>query len=427
MLIPMTEGRTMDQARPTRWMTRTVPGFCLLLALAGRVDAQLAAGSFPSASPETAGLSSVKLREAMDSVRSWTLHDRIMGGILLVIRNGSIVFHEAAGWSDKERDLPLRIDQVVSMRSMTKPLVGTAVLMLIEEGRLRLDDRVSLYLPSFDNDRSREITVFQLLTHTSGITGEIYNDQDGTGTPYRSLREAVDSVGSKGPALTPGTQYSCSDPGTSTLGALIAQVSGMSAESFIRRRLLEPLGMIDSRLVLPLDDPLRPRIASTYRRENGQWARYWDNTQPVAVPFFRASGGLWSTAMDYARFMAMMLHRGRFDSLQILDPASVDLALQPHAAYVYSPDQQKERDRFYGLHWIVYTDRYRSVEPPFSAGTFEHSGSDGTLAWADPSRGLILIYLTQSRGQDTRNDLLRLVYASFTPTDPEPTGTPDPP
>jgi len=192
----------------------------------------------------------------------------------------------------------------------------------------------------------------------------------------------------------------------------------MPAEEFIQRRLLVPLGMTDSRLDLPLDDPLRPRVASTYRRENGRWARYWDNTQPLAVPFFRASGGLWSTSLDYARFMMMMLQRGRFEGQQILAQASVDLALQPHAAYVYTAQQQRERDRFYGLHWSVYTDRYRPVAPPFSAGIFEHAGSDGTLAWVDPSRGLILIYITQSRGQNTRNDLLRLVYAAFTASRP---------
>jgi len=410
----------MNPARVRRCVPCTVPALALalVLAVAGRAIAQTSGSPFPAAAPESVGLSSAKLREAMDSVRSWSERERIMGGSLLVIRNGTMVFHEAAGWADKERGLPLRTDHVVSMRSMTKPLVGTAVMMLIEDGRLRLEDRVSRYLPSFDNGRSRDITIFQLLTHTSGITGEIYNDQNGTGTPYRSLREAVDSVGVRGPTLPPGTQYSYSAPGTSTLGAIITEVSGMPAEEFIRRRLLTPLGMTDSRLDLPLDDPLRPRVASTYRRENGRWARYWDNTQPLAVPFFRASGGLWSTSLDYARFIMMMLQRGRFEGQQILAQASVELALRPHAAYVYTAEQQRGRDRFYGLHWTVYTDRYRPVDPPFAAGIFEHAGSDGTLAWADPSRGLILIYITQSRGQDTRNDLLRLVYAAFTATRP---------
>jgi CubicO group peptidase (beta-lactamase class C family) len=114
--------------------------------------------------------------------------------------------------------------------------------------------------------------------------------------------------------------------------------------------------------------------------------------------------------------MMMMLQRGRYESRSLLSPSSVDLALQPHAAYVYSAEQQKERDRFYGLHWTVYTDRYRPVAAPFSPGIFEHAGSDGTLAWADPSREMILIYITQSRGHNTRNDLLRLIYAAFPPT-----------
>jgi len=400
-------------------LSRRVPlrfaAVLLACVVSSPLAAQRAREPFPAATPESVGMSSIRLREAMDSVRSWTQQERIMGGTLLVIRRGRMVFHEAAGWADKDRGEALRTDHVVSMRSMTKPLVGSAVMMLIEEGRLRLEDRVSQYLPSFDNARSREITIFQLLTHTSGITGEIYNDQNGTGTPYRTLREAVDAVGQKGPSLPPGTQYSYSDPGTSTLGALIAQVSGMASEDFIGRRLLEPLGMTDSRLLLHANDPLRPRTASTYRRENGRWARYWDNTMPLAVPFFRASGGLWSTSLDYARFMAMMLARGEYDSKRFLSRASIDLALQPHAAYVYSSAEQKERDRFYALHWTVYTDRYRPVAPPFAAGIFEHAGSDGTLAWADPSRELILIYITQSRGHNTRNDLLRLVYAAFVP------------
>jgi CubicO group peptidase (beta-lactamase class C family) len=220
-------------------------------------------------------------------------------------------------------------------------------------------------------------------------------------------------VGVKGPTSKPGTQYSYSDPGTSTLGAVIAQVSGMSAEDFIQRRILNPLGMKDSYLLVPDAPQARSRFAATYRRENERWFRYWDNTQPMIVPFFRASGGLWSTSLDYARFMTMMLQRGRFDSKRLLDSATVALALQPHSAYVFTPEQQRERQQFYALHWIVYTDRYRAVAAPFSPGIFEHSGSDGTEALADPARGLVLIYLTQSRGHDTRRDLVRLVYAAL--------------
>jgi CubicO group peptidase (beta-lactamase class C family) len=220
----------------------------------------------------------------------------------------------------------------------------------------------------------------------------------------------VDAVGERGPSFAPGTQYSYSDPGTSTLGAVIAEVAGMPAETFLQRRILDPLGMDDSRLVLPLDDPIRPRVTSTYRRAGEGWERYWDNTQPVAVPFFRASGGLWSTSLEYARFMTMMMHHGRTDTGRLLDSATVALAIEPHAAYVYPPAERATRDRYYGLHWSVLTDRYGPVGEPFAPGTFEHAGSDGTVAWADPARDLLVIYLTQSRGHDTRMPLLRLVY-----------------
>ncbi len=141
---------------------------------------------FAAAVAEDVGMSSAKLRDATAIMKTWVDEGRMVGGSLLVIRNGTTALREAVGWSDRERGIPLRTDHIVNMRSMTKPLVGTAVLMLREEGKLQLEDRVSKYLPSFDNAKSREITVYQLLTHTSGIKGSIYV---ATGrTPYIGSR-----------------------------------------------------------------------------------------------------------------------------------------------------------------------------------------------------------------------------------------------
>lgn len=368
--------------------------------------------TFPRAAAEEVGMSSEKLRGVVTTVQKWVDDDRIVGAILLVIRNGRTALHEAVGWSDRERKLPMRTDHIVSMRSMTKPLVGAAALILREEGKLKLEDRVSQFLPSFDNPKARDITIFQLLTHTSGIRGEIYVATGGS--HYKTLREAVDAVGAKGPDFAPGTDYFYSDPGTSTVGAVIADRAGMPSEDFIRTRILEPLGMKDSFLVDDPASPLRARVAAAYRRErDGPWIRYWDNTMPPVVPFFRASGGLYSTAIDYARFMAAMLGQGTLGNVRILAPESVKLATQPHADYVYRQSRREQMDRFYGLNWEVRTDKYRTVEAPFTAGTFSHAGSDGTLAWADPTRNLIVIYITQSRGTDTRMDFMRQVYGSF--------------
>lgn len=407
----MSENRAMRYGLRVRHIMRCV--FPVAFVAVSNISAAQRAHVFPTARAEDVGMSSGKLGEAVGTVKKWVADERIIGAVMLVIREGKLVLYEAAGWSDRERKIPMRTDHIVSMRSMTKPLVGTAALMLREEGKLQLDDKVSQYLQSFDNPKSRDITLFQLLTHTSGIKGDIYVATGGT--QYKTLREAVDDVGAKGPEFPPGTDYFYSDPGTSTVGALIAERSGMPAEDFIRTRILEPLGMKDSFLVDDPASPLRARVAAAYQRapDRGPWQRYWDNTMPPIVPFFRASGGLYSTAMDYARFMAAMLGGGQLDGVKLLSPESVALATQPHADYVFSSERRAELDRFYGFNWEVRTDKYRTVEAPFSSGIFSHSGSDGTNAWADPTRSLIIVWITQSRGNDTRLEFIRLVYGSL--------------
>ncbi len=348
----------------------------------------------------------------MDSVSAWVEADEIVGAVVLVVHRGRTVLHRAAGMADRERGIPMRTDHIVRMRSMTKPLVGTAALMLVEEGRLSLDDRVAEHLPAFDNPRSREITVFQLLTHTSGLTGSIYATAEGT--PFQTLREAVDSVGVRGPTFEPGTDYSYSDPGSSTLAALVAEIAGEPAEDVIRRRILEPLEMESSLLFLTEDHPLRERVASTYRRPEGSgdedgdggWVKYWDNTMPQVMPFFRGSGGLYSTAADYARFLAAMKNGGRLGEVRLLEEETVARATSPRADGVFPPDSLETMETVYGLHWTAFTDRAAPVSP----GSFGHGGSDGTYAWVDPALDLIAVYLTQSRGTETRARFRELVY-----------------
>ena len=367
--------------------------------------------SFPESRAEDVAMSSEKLRHVVERVEEWVMTDEIVGAVMLVIRHGYVVLEESVGWSDREKEISMKVDHIFRMRSMTKPFVGTAILMLLEEGRLQLQDKVSRFLPSFDNSKSSEITIYQLLTHTSGITGSIYDTLEGT--KYTSLREAVDEVGKMGPSFPPGTDYYYSDPGSSTLGALIEEVSGLAAEDFIQKRILDPLGMKDSFTNLHPDDPRRSRVASTYRKEGDKWTKYWDNNQPQLLPFFRASGGLYSTALDYAKFMAMMLQKGRLGQRQLLSPLTIQLAIRPHSEYVYDTASLRQRSSFYGLHWSVVADKYRSIPNLKSPGSFGHGGSDGTLAWADPEQDLILVYLTQSRGGQTGGRFRSLVYAAI--------------
>ena len=148
--------------------------FVLALALGFPLPvlAQEHASPFFRSSPEDVGMSSERLRHVVNTVQEWVNNDEIVGAIMLVIRHDKVVLHEAVGWSDREKNIPMERGTIVQMRSMTKPLTGTAVLMLMEEGRLLLDDKVSRYLPSFDNPRSKNITVYQLLTRRSWINAQ---------------------------------------------------------------------------------------------------------------------------------------------------------------------------------------------------------------------------------------------------------------
>ncbi len=153
--------------------------------------------------------------------------------------------------------------------------------------------------------------------------------------------------------------------------------------------------------------------------EPGNWNIRFDNSEFPIAQYFQPSTGLLSTAIDYANFMSMMLHGGRFGTRQLLSPAAVKLATSPHSEYVYDAASlfvlrnQRETWRFYGLHWNVLTDKYGLIPGLASSGSFGHGGVQGTYAGADPQQDLIFIYLTQSRGHQTRWRFVNLVHAAI--------------
>ncbi len=349
----------------------------------------IADSAFSYARPEEVGISSATLEGLVRLVGGWVSDGQIIGAEFMLVKDRKIVLHEAIGWNDIERGFPMRRNSIFRMRSMTKPFTGTSVLILQEEGKLNLDDRVSSYLPSFDNDLSREITLRQLLTHTGGYV------QGGFPAPfysYGSLREVVDAVGAAGPQHPPGGDYRYSDVGSATLGAVVEQVSGMPVERFIESRILEPLGMVDTHTRFSIDAPWADRMNSTYRRSDGSdWTKYWDNTREQRFPFFRASGGLYCTTLDYARFLAAFMDGGMAGGTRILSEASVGEALSPGP---YNPE--------YGLHWML--PRMSDLE---DVKVFGHGGSDGTIAYAIPELDFMVLYFTQSRGNRTLQAFVR--------------------
>ncbi|UCC72940.1 MAG: beta-lactamase family protein [Gemmatimonadota bacterium] len=315
------------------------------------------------------------------------MEDRaIVGGEFMLVKDRRIVFHTALGRSDKERGIPLERNSIYRIRSMTKPFTGTAILLLMEEGKLALDDRVSLYLPSWDNDRSREITIRQLLTHTSGLSESGY---PGTPWEYPSLRALVDAIGEMGPEHPPGSRFQYSNLGSASLGAVAAEVSGMSLEQFFETRIFEPLGLEDTYTHFTPEASWAPRMNSTYWWNGTEWEKYWDNTMEQLYPFLRGAGGLYSTVFDYTRFLMVWMDLGLYSGGRLLSEETALDALWARPADEFG---------YYGYQWQIWNT------PEYADGhaVFGHGGYNGTVAAAVQDRDSLILYFTQSTETDTR-------------------------
>jgi CubicO group peptidase (beta-lactamase class C family) len=357
------------------------------------LTASLEESPFPPAAPEDVGLDAAKLTALADLATGWVEDDRIVGAELLIVKNRRTVLHRTVGWSDREARIPMHRRSLFRLRSMTKPFTGTAALMLVEEGKLALDAPVSRYLPSWDNERSGRITVEQLLTHHSGF------EQGGWPAPaasYPNLRAVVDAAGEQGPQHPPGERFLYSDANSFTLGALVAQLSGMPIERFIETRILAPLGLDDTHIGVPPGSAWADRVHPTYvHDEDGRWTKYWMPADGDDVfPYFRASGGLLSTALDYARWLAAWMDGTRLESGgRLLSGETVTRALTSY---------RNDGGGGYGYQWEI-----EGSDPL----VFGHGGSDGTLGLAVPAEDLIVIYFTQSRGSGTTDEWNEAVRA----------------
>jgi CubicO group peptidase (beta-lactamase class C family) len=395
-------------------LTVACDGVAPLLAPTGAPPEAPPATATPAPGPvaeevteQTQGITPEALAELRQIVEDFVADGKVVGAELAIIEDRQVLLHEAFGWSDQERETPLEIDALYNIRSMTKPIVGTAVLMLVDEGKLALDDRVADYLPAFDNDASRNITVEHLLTHRSGLPLTILTSFE----DFPTLRSLADAAGQQGPDFPPGSDFQYSDTGTEVLGALIEVVAGVSLDQFLQERILDPLRMNDTLTLVDSQDPRAGRIASAFLGSPGNWSLFWQAGDEPIYPYTMGSQSLYSTIMDYARFLAFWMDGGQVDGRQLLSQAAVDRALTP-VSDSGMPGGFPGLRLNYGQLWIVYVPQ----DAPEGAGEmtlFGHSGSDGTWAWVWPDRDLMVFYFTQSRGQGTgiglEGDLYRLL------------------
>ena len=352
--------------------------------------------SFEPATPESEGLRQSDLEELAAVVQSYVDADEVVGAELWILRHDRTVLHRAFGWKDREEQVPMEPGGVFCLRSMTKAVVGTAVQMLIDEGQLAPEDPVSKHLPCFDNERSRAITVEQLLAHTSGLPLSSLLGQDLA--RLDGERAVAELAGASGPEFPPGEGFHYSDDNADVLGALVEVLSGQELAAFLEQRIFVPLGMDETAAVMTPDHPLRARACSNYVGGPGAWERYWSPRDPPLFPFLLGSQGLYGSARDYARFLHLWKAEGYAGGEALLSPRALRHALEPLSP-MPMPSAFDGVEARYGRMMQVWARPLESGGEELVA--FGHGGSDGTMAWVFPELDLVVLYFTQSRNGTT--------------------------
>ncbi len=329
-------------------------------------------------------------------------------GIVTLLRHGGeVVSHEAVGYQDLKSRKPMRPDSIFQIMSMTKPVTCVGILILMEEGRLSIMDPVSRHLPEFRyqkllagqkadgsvalEDPSREVTLRDLMTHTSGMAGgapaaapELYRTFD------KTLAEVVEMAARQPLRFEPGTRWQYSNMGIAALGRIIEVVSGQPYEVFIRQRIFEPLGMSDSFFFLPEDR--QERLASLYTLGDDGLEDAGRDIYREGSQYPMPEGGMYSTAADMGSFYQMMLNGGvSLTGERILSPASVKLMTTNHTGALRAGFQP---GCGFGLGWFVIREpagEYRLQ----SIGSFGHGGAFRTYGWIDPSKDLAGVLMMQ--------------------------------
>lgn len=396
------------------------------ISLQGQTKSAQQSPPLTEASPASVGMSQERLDRIDAMCREAVDKDQVPGIVALVARRGKIVFHKAYGVADSEAGEEMERDDIFRIASQSKGITSTAVMMLWEEGKFRLDDPISKFIPEFENTQvltgfqysdttytsepaKRPITIRHLLTHTSGIGyGVIDGDErfrmlfekagitDLFTTENISIEESVKKLAKLPLHHHPGEAFTYSE-GLDVLGYFIEIVSGMPFDEFLRTRLFEPLGMQDTWFYLP---PAKAdRLVAVHERKTDKWNRYpvtfYDPEYPIkgAKRFFSGGAGLSSTAKDYATFLQMYLNGGELNGIRILSRTTIESMMGNQTGDLYGGGNSH-----YGLAFGVLTAKGQDRGGSGSAGTFEWGGYFNTQYFADPKEQIIGIIMKQTRG-----------------------------
>ncbi|MBV8408267.1 MAG: beta-lactamase family protein [Alphaproteobacteria bacterium] len=409
--------------------------------------------TLPLVSPEQVGLSAPRLDRVRKWMHHWVESGRLAGMVTVVMRHGELAFAETVGKQDVERNRPMRPDTIFRIYSMTKPLTSTAIMMLYEEGRFQLDDPISKFIPAFANPRvyaggsrgkidsvpgEREINFRDLLTHTSGLTygfmesnpvDALYRAKPGVDfqTGDTSLKDIVERLATFPLIAQPGKAWNYS-VATDVLGYLVEVISGQPFEKYLKEKVLNPLGMVDSDFHVPADK--HERFAANYQAgpSNANGGGKLELIDDPGKSRYLAprkvnsgGGGLVSTASDYLRFCKFMLNKGELDGVRLLGRKTVELMTMNH---LKGDMADMGMPRFsestyygigFGLGFSVTIDPAKAhiLGTP---GEYAWGGAASTAFWCDPKEDMAVVLLTQLMPSSTypiRRELRVLAYQAI--------------
>lgn len=390
--------------------------FLVLLCLGSiTLDAQTTNGTSKPA------LAADRVKVIDNNMQSWVDKNWISGGVGLIMRDGKLVYQKAFGFANKENKVPMRTDHIFRIASQTKAITSVAVMILYEEGYFMLDEPISKFIPAFakpkvldkfnEKDSSyttipakREITIRDLLTHTSGIgyaqigskeANAIYAKNGvvgGIGVKGINLAENINRLATLPIFHHPGEKWTYG-LNTDVLGYLVEVVSGTTLDQFFKKRIFEPLGMNDTYFYLPKEK--YNRLVSLYTNTNGQLKEadaitqingsFYRDYPNMDFQMFSGGGGLSSTIMDYAIFLQMMLNGGEYNGKRILSRNTVRMMTQNQIGEINNGVNK------FGLGFGITTER-GSARIPTNIGTFDWGGMFATTYWVDPKERLVGLF-----------------------------------
>jgi CubicO group peptidase (beta-lactamase class C family) len=371
------------------------------------------------------GVSEERLARIDDMCLKAVEDGKIPGVVALVARKGKIIYHKAFGTSDAKSKRTLQKDDIFRLASQSKAITATAVMMLWEEGKFQLDDPISNYIPEFKNPQvldtvladgtfltkpaDKEISIRHLLTHTSGIGyGVIDNDEkfrkiykdagiiDLFTTEKITIADNIKKLAALPLHHNPGEKFTYSES-YDVLGYFIEIISGEPFDVYLKTHIFEPLQMNDTYFYLPKSK--ENRLVAVQTKEEGKWTNYpttfYDPNYPIkgAKQFFSGGAGLSSTAADYAKFLQMYLNNGELNGIRLLSRTTIKTIMANQIGDLWG----KDPEAFYGLAFMVQTEKGEGSGGNGSDATFSWGGYFNTSYFADPEEQIIGILLKQTQ------------------------------